>query len=101
MLCAIDYLGPLPSGDQILVIIDYFSRYKEIKTSKTITFNEIIKMLKEIFSRNGYPITITADNERQFVSEEFTNFCKELFSTTLYHIGHSKMEKLNAKIGTS
>lgn len=81
---AIDYLGPLPSGDYILVIIDYFSRYEEIKTSKTITSNETIKMLKEIFSRNGYPITMTADNGRQFVSEEFTNFCKKC-GITLYN----------------
>lgn len=29
---AIDYLGPLLSGDYILVIIDYYSRYKEIKS---------------------------------------------------------------------
>lgn len=28
---AIDYLGPLPSGHYLLVIVDYFSRYKEVK----------------------------------------------------------------------
>ncbi|CAL1681031.1 unnamed protein product [Lasius platythorax] len=56
---AIDYLGPLRSGDYILVIIDYFSR-------------------------NGYPVTMTADNGRQFTSEEFAKFCKEC-GITLYN----------------
>lgn len=74
---AIDLLGPLPNNDYLLVIIDYYSRFKEIKITKTITSTQIIKMLKEIFSRLGYPVSITADNGRQFVSEEFKVFCKE------------------------
>ncbi|XP_026491791.2 uncharacterized protein K02A2.6-like [Vanessa tameamea] len=28
---AIDLMGPLPNGDFILVVVDYFSRYKEVK----------------------------------------------------------------------
>ncbi|XP_055585535.1 uncharacterized protein K02A2.6-like [Uranotaenia lowii] len=34
---AIDFLGPLPSGDYLLVIIDYFSRYKEVEILRKIT----------------------------------------------------------------
>lgn len=75
---AIDFLGPLPSGDYLLVIIDYFSRYKEIKAMKSITSIDTIKVLKEIFSRVGIPVSITADNGRQFVSQEFRTFCSEL-----------------------
>ncbi|XP_037293110.1 uncharacterized protein K02A2.6-like [Manduca sexta] len=85
---AVDLMGPLPSQEYILVVVDYYSRYKEVKITKTITSLQIIKLLKESFSRLGYPISITADNGRQFVSEEFRTFCKEcnirLFNTIPY-----------------
>ena len=85
---AMDILGPLPSNVYILVVIDYYSRYKEIKITKTITSAQIIKNLEEIFSRLGYPLSITADNGRQFISEEFKDFCKtcniRLFNTVPY-----------------
>ncbi|CAH2105722.1 unnamed protein product [Euphydryas editha] len=73
---AMDLLGPLPSGDYLLVVVDYYSRYKEVKITKNITSAVIIRLLKEIFSRLGYPSSITADNGRQFVSDEFKTFCK-------------------------
>lgn len=85
---AIDLLGPLPSGDFILVVVDYFSRYKEIKITRKISSGDIIKLLKEIFSRLGNPSSITADNGKQFCSEEIKHFCKErnivLFNTVPY-----------------
>nr|XP_049707012.1 uncharacterized protein K02A2.6-like [Helicoverpa armigera] len=85
---AIDFLGPLPSGHYLLVIVDYYSRYKEIKVMKSITTADTTTMLKEIFSRLGIPMTLTADNGRQFTSQEFRDFCQEmgikLLSTTPY-----------------
>lgn len=85
---AMDLLGPLPNNEYLLVVIDYYSRYKEIKATRTITSSQIIRILKEMFSRLGYPESITADNGRQFVSEEFKAFCREcnirLFSTVPY-----------------
>ncbi|XP_022836497.1 uncharacterized protein K02A2.6-like [Spodoptera litura] len=84
----IDLLGPLPSSDYILVIVDYFSRYKEVKICRKITSADIIQCLTEIFSRLGNPMTITADNGRQFCSEEFKKFCSErniiLYNTIPY-----------------
>lgn len=73
---AIDLLGPLPSGDHLLVVIDYYSRYKEIKICRDISSKEMIRLLKEIFSRLGCPVSMISDNGRQFVSEEFNSFCK-------------------------
>lgn len=73
---AIDFLGPLPSGDYLLVIIDYFSRYKEVEVLRKITAFETAKCLENIFVRLGYPRTITLDNGRQFVSNEFDTYCK-------------------------
>lgn len=85
---AMDLLGPLPSDEYLLVVIDYYSRYKEVKVTKSISSTQIIKILKEIFSRLGFPVSITADNGRQFVSEEFREYCREcnirLYNTVPY-----------------
>lgn len=81
---AIDYLGPLPTGHYLLVVIDYYSRYKEIKITKNTDSTHTINILKEIFSRLGTPVSITADNGRQFISIDFENFCKE-FGIQLFH----------------
>ncbi|XP_030765267.1 uncharacterized protein K02A2.6-like [Sitophilus oryzae] len=85
---ALDFLGPLPSNHYLLVIIDYFSRYKEIKIMTPITATTTIKVLQEIFSRLGFPQSITADNGEQFQCIEMIEFCKKsgirLFHTIPY-----------------
>lgn len=45
---AIDFLGPLPSGHHLLVIVDYYSRYIEVKVMTKIDSFETIKQLKDI-----------------------------------------------------
>lgn len=81
---AVDFLGPLPSGHYLFIVIDYYSRYKEIKIMKSITSDETVNVLKEIFSRLGIPVSITSDNGRQFISGEFKSFCSE-FGIRLYN----------------
>lgn len=83
---SIDFLGPLPSGHYILVVIDYYSRYFEIKIMNIITTKNTILELREIFSRFGIPMSITADNGPQFrmVNREFTEFCRQ-FGIILYN----------------
>ncbi|XP_029166467.1 uncharacterized protein K02A2.6-like isoform X1 [Nylanderia fulva] len=81
---AIDFLGPLPSNDYLLVIVDYYSRYKEIKVTRNITAIDTIRILKEIFSRLGFPATLTCDNGNQLTSETFKKYCTEC-GIKLYH----------------
>lgn len=81
---AVDFLGPLPSGHYLFVVVDYYSRYKEIKVMKTITAKDTISVLKEMFSRLGVPVSVTCDNGPQFTSEDFKTFCRE-FGVRLYH----------------
>lgn len=85
---ALDFLGPLPSGDNLLVIVDYFSRFVEVEIMRKIDTADTIKRLRPIFARFGFPESITADNGRQLVSNEFKNYCSEnnikLISTTPY-----------------
>ncbi|XP_055543261.1 uncharacterized protein K02A2.6-like [Wyeomyia smithii] len=72
---AIDYLGPLPTGHFLFVVVDYFSRYIEVEILKKIDSRETIKRLTTIFARFGLPISITADNGPQFACEEFRVYC--------------------------
>lgn len=73
---AMDFLGPLPCGSYLLVIIDYFSRYKEVEIMTKITAKETVSRLDRIFTRLGYPRTITLDNAKQFVSNELDTYSK-------------------------
>lgn len=85
---AVDYLGPLPTGHYLFVVVDYYSRYIEVEIMTKIDSNETIKCLRIMFARFGLPFSITADNGSQFISEEFKIFCEEmnirLISTTPY-----------------
>lgn len=74
---AIDFLGPLPSKEHIFVIVDYYSRYKEVKIMRDITANSTINVLQETFSRLGYPSSMNADNGGQLISQELIKYCEE------------------------
>nr|CAH7737392.1 unnamed protein product [Callosobruchus chinensis] len=74
---AVDLLGPLPNQESVFVVIDYYSRYQDIKFLRTTTATKIINYLNELFARFGIPKSIRSDNGRQFVSEEFKKFCNE------------------------
>lgn len=74
---AIDYLGPLPGGQHLLVIVDCYSRYLEICEMTCIDSTETIGRLREVFGRFGIPSLIKADNGPQFASEEFRTFCSD------------------------
>lgn len=81
---AMDFLGPLPCGSYLLVIIDYYSRYKEVEIMFKITARDTISRLDRIFTRLGYPRTITLDNAKQFVSTDLDSYSK-LHGITLNH----------------
>lgn len=82
---AIDFLGPMPTGEYILVIIDYFSRYISLEVMTHITAKETIKRLDKIFGLWGLPRTITLDNAKQFVSVDFEQYCR----TKRIHLNHT------------
>ncbi|XP_055543061.1 uncharacterized protein K02A2.6-like [Wyeomyia smithii] len=74
---AVDFLGPLPDGENLLVCIDFYSRFIEVVEMDNITTASTIKELPTIFSRYGVPRQLRADNGPQFSSEEFETFCDE------------------------
>ena len=56
---AIDLLRHFPSGDSVLVVVDYFSRYYEVKIMKS-TISENSRSL---------PLSVTSDNGPHFISD--------------------------------
>ena len=53
--CAADILGPLPSGENLLVIVDYYGRYFEVVILRSTTSKKVIDSLQPIFTRFGVP----------------------------------------------
>ena len=56
---ACDLLGPLPSGDYLFVVVDYFSRYFEVAIMKSVISANIIASLEKMFATHGLPMSIT------------------------------------------
>lgn len=74
---AADLLGPLPSGEYIFVLVDYYSRYIEIEVMKSTSSEKITESLMRMFSTHGLPVTLRTDNGPQFVSAHFKEFMEE------------------------
>ena len=75
--CAINLLGLLPSGESILVIVEYFGRFFEIAISKSVTSDKIICALRPNFARFGLPILLKNDNGPWVISHEFKQFLRK------------------------
>ena len=74
---AIDLMGPLPNGENILVVVDYYSRFFEVAIMKSTTSDKVILELERIFSIHGIPLSIKTDNGTPFVSEEFETYLRQ------------------------
>ena len=72
-----DVLGPFPSGENLLVVVDYCSCVFEVVVMSTTTSRKIIEALMPTFAQYGYPFSLKSHNAPQFLSEEFEVFLTE------------------------
>lgn len=72
-----DFLGPLPSKDNLLVITDYYTRWIEVIILESTTSDKTVEALNMVFCTHGYPVSITTDNGPQFISQTFKDYMKE------------------------
>ena len=75
---SVDFLGPLPSNDMLLVAIDNYSRFPEVEIISSTAAKVVIPKLDAIFARHGIPETVYSDNGPPFNSEDFAMFAKHL-----------------------
>ena len=68
---AADLLGPLPSGDYICVVVDYYSRFFEMAFTKLITTDKIVSLMSKMFVTHGLPCSLRTVNRPQFISDHF------------------------------
>ena len=66
----VDFLGPLPRKDLLLVIIDGRTRYPEVEIVRNTSAKSTIQCFESIFSRHGIPRTIVSDNGPPFQGDE-------------------------------
>ena len=59
---AVGLMGPVPSGQSLLVIVDYYSQFYKVKVMQSTTTEKIIDHLADTFCRHGLPNTIKSDN---------------------------------------
>ncbi|XP_041674675.1 uncharacterized protein K02A2.6-like isoform X1 [Drosophila eugracilis] len=69
----IDYAGPIHSM-MLLIITDAYSKWLEVKVTKTITAGATIAILDELFATYGVPLMLVTDNGTNFTSKEFKNY---------------------------
>jgi len=62
------------NGTTYLLVIDYFSRYIEVRKLSNATSKGTIAALKEIFGTHGIPDVFLSDNGPQYSSIEFKQF---------------------------
>ena len=97
---AIDLQGPFPSGDNLLVMIDYRSRYPIVYLIRNTSAGKIIKCMNSTFSLFGYPKVLLSDNGPQFKSVEFRNYCeqhgiKQQLISPYYPAANGEVENMN------
>ena len=72
-----------------LIIVDCFSKFTVVKSSKDLTSKTMTNLLLDVVMEYGIPSTIRCDHGHSFVSCQFIEFCKHLnISVTLssgYH----------------
>ena len=81
-----------------LLIVDYYSRYVEVKKITSTTAASVVTVLKSIFARHGIPATMISDNGPQFACREMKEFAEtygfhHITSSPLYPQANGQAER--------
>ena len=64
-------------GKNYVLVVDYYSRYIEVKRLSETSSADVINSLKGMFARHGLPDSLVSDNGPQYSSSEFKQFVEE------------------------
>ncbi|XP_058816593.1 uncharacterized protein K02A2.6-like [Topomyia yanbarensis] len=98
-----DFLGPLPSGKYIFVLVDLYSRFVVAEITTHTTSNDVILMLRRIFTKLGLPMVLTTDNAKNFSSQELKDYCvdygiKLTHTTPYWPSANGEVERQNRSL---
>ena len=71
---SIDFCGPLPSGQYLLVMIDEYSRFHVVGVVRSTSAETVIPVVDKVFSTYGYQELVKSDNGPQFNSQAWKDF---------------------------
>ena len=74
----IDFCGPFPTGEYLLVVIDAYSRYPEVEIVHSTAAKGTIMKLERIFATHGVPSIVNSDNGPPYTSHEFKSYMEEI-----------------------
>ena len=100
---ALDLLGPMPTGEHLVVLTDYFSRWVEVDIVRSTLSKDIIKHLDAQFARHGIPRSLRTDNGPNLVSNEMESYLKEMgithkLTTPLWPRANGEVERQNRSL---
>eukprot|EP00112_Aurelia_sp_Birch-Aquarium-sp1_P003296 Seg1367.3 transcript_id=Seg1367.3/GoldUCD/mRNA.D3Y31 product="putative protein K02A2.6" protein_id=Seg1367.3/GoldUCD/D3Y31 len=72
-----DFLGPFPNGDFLLVVIDGRTRSLEVDIVRSTAAKPTISCLERVFATHGLPNKAISDNGAPFTSYNVRNFMAE------------------------
>ena len=73
----IDFCGPFPTGEYVLVAIDAYSKFPEVDIIHSTSAQATIPKLDRIFATHGIPRIIKTDNGPPFNSTEIAKFMEQ------------------------
>ncbi|GJT18224.1 reverse transcriptase domain-containing protein [Tanacetum coccineum] len=105
----IDIAGPFPEGTSkvksLIVAMDYFTKWIDVKPVATITGSQVKKFVWEnIVCRFGLPGEIISDNGKQFRDNPFKDWCEKLciqqhFASVKHPQTNGLVERANRILG--
>ncbi|GFR77832.1 Pol polyprotein [Elysia marginata] len=75
---SVDFAGPFPTGEYLLIMMDDYSRFPEVEILYSTSVKAVIPKFNQIFARFGTPIVLKSDNGTPFKGTEFAAFAKKL-----------------------
>ena len=73
---SMDFVGPLPNKDMILVLWDQYAKYPVVEFVTTMAAESTIRVLDRVFTTFGIPKEIKTDNGPPFNGTKFSEFAE-------------------------